>query len=323
MKSTSTKTMKSLTLIVFFQFVLFVSMGFAAEDEKKVHFDFYYAVDYSQLNGSAIDLWGASIKDEEVTSVGSKAGFKYTWGDAWLQQITLDAYSTHSAFPSNFGRGDKELSLTSLAAFFGQNIGRLPVLGFQRVEFLGVGVVNGTTTFFDGNRIMSKGEEFDLGITFDTLKLTWRMGNIGTLSVDKDMTGGGFEYGIGAARMEYLGVKRKGSLYTMNSTISQKNEGYGAVVTMNLRYGTMAMSKSTNLYFQANGDIIATSIGGMIKTGYETGLLMRIGKNIALNPYVGGYLWLIREWGSKNDDTFDGLSTDVGYSAGLQITAKF
>jgi hypothetical protein len=153
--------------------------------------------------------------------------------------------------------------------------------------------------------------------------MTWRWGNIGTLSVDKDMTGGGFEYGIGLARMEYLGVIRKESLYNRNSTINKKNEGYGVVTTMNFRYGTVAMSESTNLYFQCNGDIIATSIGGMIKTGYEAGLLMRLGKNIAINPYVGGYFWPIREWGSKNDDTFDGLATDVGYSAGLQITAKF
>jgi len=167
----------------------------------------YYAGTYTNLHGSNLDLWGADIKEEEVTSAGSQAGTRITWGRGAYQSFAVDFYSTNSLLPSEFGKdNEKDLSLSSFAAILGQPARGWPSLRIARSEFWGIGVVNGSVPYYDGDRRMSNGEEFDLGVVVDTYYLVWSTGNIGMVKPDKPISGFGFLYSLGVAYMKVTGV---------------------------------------------------------------------------------------------------------------------
>ncbi len=283
----------------------------------------YYAGEFSQIEGSASDISGADLKDETITSAGSRAGFELSWGNSWYQGISLDVYSSDSLLPTSLGNGEKEMSLSHITTIFGQP--KDIALRISRTEFKAVGETTGSIPYYDDDRLMDTGEEFDLGIIIDTFYLVWQTGNIGMIDTQKSTEGTGFIYGIGIARMESLGGKEEYASSSDNSPerceIDETLEGYGLGATIKLRYGTMILTDITNLYLQGNADVIAvTEVGGMLKGGYEVGLLIKPWENIVIRPYVGGYIWLLTSWGGYE---FGGVTSDLGYSGGLQIAFRW
>jgi hypothetical protein len=235
-------------------------------------------------------------------------------------------YSTDGAFPTNFGQGgDSETSLSNIALILGKpGTGRRwPSLRIERTEFWGVGVIDGDLPYFDGSRLMAIGEEFDLGFIIDGIYLVWSTGNIGMVKPDKTISGFGFEYSIGAVRLEQYGVKYD-DYNPSRAEIDYELESYGMGVMIKLRYGTMPITNSTNLYFQANAGGIATGEGGMLQCGYELGFLSKLTDSFVLRTYAGGYFWPISNWGDAYSDNgekkiFGGIETDYGYMLGLQL----
>ncbi len=174
-------TIKIKAIIVVFLFVFVIDAltidahGQVHNNSKSTSGHVYYAGEYSTLDASAIGMWGADVKNNSISSAGSKAGFAIEFGKAWYQYFSIDAYSTRSILPTEFGKDrDKEISLSSITAFFGQNIRWLPSIRFARTELWGIAVADGLTPVFDKNRLMSPGEEFDVGMTFDSIYLTWK-----------------------------------------------------------------------------------------------------------------------------------------------------
>jgi len=180
------------------------------------------------------------------------------------------------------------LSLSSFAAILGQPVGRWPFLRIARTEFWGVGVIDGNIPYYDGDRRMSQGEEFDLGLALDTYYLVWSFGNIGMVKPDKQISAFGFEYSLGASKIEVQGVAYE--RYLSYAEIDYKDEGYGFGVMMKVRYGTMSITDSTNAYLQANGGALMTETGGMLQCGYELGILTRFSDNFVLRTCVGQFL---------------------------------
>lgn len=275
----------------------------------------FYAGEYSRVEAAGFSLAGWSTKDKVVESAGSRAGFDISWGPSWYQRIALDAYSNRSLFPSEFGRGEEALSLSSLTALLGQDVGFIPCIRFSRTTFYGTGVVENYNPIFENETQLRPGEEFDVGLVFDTYYLTWEVGSIGRARAGKPYEGGGFSYSIGLVRLELEGVEvewgssgvTRGELGTL--------EDYGFGVRLAVRYGTKPITSSTLAYVQANGEVAATGIGGILKGGYEVGLLIQVTETGIVRPYVGGYFWPMMDW----ETDFSGIETDAGYSAGLQF----
>lgn len=305
----------SLYVFLNFVFLLEVQAGELKLENERLYSRVAYSVESSTLDATNLGAWGWHTKEKKVTTAASKGSIDLVWGTKWYQHFALEGYSTRGFFPSEIGEGPNEdVSLDRVAVIWGTSKESWPSFKFSRTEYYAKGIVDGTIPLYKNGQLLANGDEFDAGVTYDSLMLIWDSADTNPSEHYKTRS---FRSGIGLAHLEFLGSREEwGSNGPPTKvTVEEKVDGYGIVVYVEGIYGAIKLSPGSYAYAGCHAEAIATGIGGMIKGGYEVGLCFEPSENMRVRPYVGGYFWPISNWESD----FGAIETNFGYSFGLQL----
>lgn len=302
-------------IIILILFFYCISNSNAQNDKK---YFYYYSGDISVLNANGV--WPIEIKEKKITRIGSKAGFDMYFGNSWYQNFSIDLYSSNSLLPLSLGllKEEEIHSLSVLSLLIGKPELKMPVFYLSSVNFS----IVGTLTYKDYPLYFEKGRRVEkdnirLFLKINTLYISKISDNY---KFNRKTKGLGYFFGYGLVRTLVKGIHEE--WYDNTSSLRNKykyavlskEEAIGIGIKIGLRYGTLKFTPSTKGYFKCNCHVLLSNVG-MLKAGYETGLLINYNKNVFLRPYIGGYFWLIEPL----IPSFESFSTDLGWNAGLQF----
>lgn len=313
--------------VIFMLVNILIALPVFGQNANENQYNLFYACEYSQISASGGGMdW--DLDEDRVTSMSSRLSFAFK---VHGYNMGLETFSSRSLLPLTPGSGqDKVISMDGFAGLFGISESKFPPIQIEWREFYAEGYVDDTShPVTEGGSVLALGDTFEVGFIYEKY-VAWM--NVGKWHRQEDVAESiimrDFPDGMalfmfaGIGRVVFTGGKEVENAF--GTVIEEKvgeeqSTGYGPIAGGFARYGSIDLSSGrsiSQLYAHANGEVLATKLGGVIKAGYELGWDFKPNENFSLQIYYAGYFWPVTFFGNSE---FQEVNTSFGTTTGVLV----